>query len=589
MNGWMEKIIKIDLSTEKQETVEIDDNIRRKYLGGRGLGVKLYTEICSPQTEPLSPQNALIFLTGPLTGLIPTAGRYQVISRSPQTGTICDSSSGGVFGAELKKTGIDGFIVTGKAKKPVYLLFSDNGIEIKDASHLWGKNTHQTRYALIEEYSAKASVASIGPAGENRVVYAAIMNDKDRAAGRGGMGAIMGSKKLKAIIAIGSKEIPVADPDALKELLTKVDRLIDKNPVTGKSLQLLGTSVLVNIINAHGMYPTENFQRGVFNDAEGTSGEKIAEVLLQKRSACFKCPIACGRSTKTENKEGEGPEYETVWAFGAQLGINDLTKITKANYLCNELGLDTITTGSTIGCAMELYEKGAFPFELKWGDADILEKVVTDIAYKRGIGAELALGSKKLAEKYGKPELAMQVKGMEIPAYDPRGVQGQALAFATSNRGGCHMRAYMIATEILGSPVFMDRYSINGKPEIVALFQDISAVVDSIILCRFLQFAMSISTFTEMVNVVTGWNYSDDELLEVGKRIYTLERKFNCEVGFTKKDDLLPTRFLEEELEEGSSRNRVVQLDEMLDRYYEIRGWDKNGVPTAETLKNLEI
>ena len=279
----------------------------------------------------------------------------------------------------------------------------------------------------------------------------------------------------------------------------------------------------------------------------------------------------------------------TLRAFGAHLGINDLTKITEANYLCNELGLDTITTGSTIGCAMELYEKGAFPFELKWGDAVILEKLVTDIAYKRGIGAELALGSKKLTEKYGKPELAMQVKGLEIPAYDPRGVQGQALSYATSNRGGCHMRAYMIATEILGLPVFMDRYSINGKPEIVALLQDISAVVDGMILCRFLQFAISISTFTEMVNVVTGWNYTDDELIEIGKRLYTLERKFNCEVGFTRKDDLLPPRFLEEELEEGSSRNRVVQLDEMLDRYYEIRGWDSEGIPTLETLNKLGI
>ena len=412
MFGWMGKIIKIDISNGKQETIKITDELRRKYLGGRGLGVKLYSDMCSSQIEPLSPENALIFLTGPLTGIIPTAGRYQVISRSPLTNTICDSSSGGVFGNHLKKTGLDGVIITGKAEKPVYLLITDNGIEIKDASHLWGKNTQQTRDALTEKYSVKASVASIGPAGENQVVYAAIMNDKDRAAGRGGMGAILGSKHLKAVVAIGSKEIQVAHPDALKELLTKVDRLIDKNPVTGKSLQLLGTSVLVNVINAHGMYPTENFQRGVFNDAEGTSGEKISEVLLQKRSACFKCPIACGRSTKTENKEGEGPEYETVWAFGAQLGINNLTKITEVNYLCNELGLDTITTGSTIGCAMELYEKGAFPFGLKWGDADILEKLVEDIAYKRGIGVELALGSKKLAEKYRRPELAMQVKGL---------------------------------------------------------------------------------------------------------------------------------------------------------------------------------
>ncbi|MDO9578372.1 MAG: aldehyde ferredoxin oxidoreductase family protein [Candidatus Cloacimonadales bacterium] len=589
MFGWMNKIIKIDISNGKQEIVEISDEIRRKYLGGRGLGVKLYSDMCATDIDPFSAENALIFLTGPVTGLIPTAGRYLVISRSPQTGTICDASSGGVFGNQLKKTGLDGFIVIGKAEKPVYLLITDDGIEIKDASHLWGKNTQQTRDALQEEYSTKASVASIGPAGENQVIYSAIMNDKDRAAGRGGMGAVMGSKNLKAIVALGTKEIPVADPDGLKELLTKIDRLIDKNPVTGKSLNLLGTSVLVNVINAHGMLPTENFQRGVFNDAEGISGEKITEVLLQKRSACFHCPIACGRSTKTENKEGEGPEYETVWAFGAQLGINDLSKITEANYLCNELGLDTITTGNTIGCAMELYEKGAFPHELKWGNADILEKLVEDIAYKRGIGAELALGSKRLAEKYGKPELAMQVKGMELPAYDPRGVQGQALAFATSNRGGCHMRAYAIAPEILGSPMNIDRYSAEGKAEIVALLQDISAAVDSMVLCRFLQFAMSISTFREMMNVITGLDFTDEELLEVGKRIYTLEREFNSKAGFSRKDDMLPPRFLTEELEEGSSRHRVVQLDKMLNEYYEVRGWDDNGIPTEETKRKLGI
>ena len=256
MFGWMGKIIKIDISNGKQELVDVSNDLRRKYLGGRGLGVKLYSDMCSADIDPLSPENALIFLTGPLTGLIPTAGRYQVISRSPQTGTICDSSSGGVFGNQLKKTGLDGIIVTGKAEKPVYLLITDDGIEIKDASNLWGMNTHQVRDALKEEYTAKASIASIGPAGENQVIFSAIMNDKDRAAGRGGMGAIMGSKNLKAIVAIGSKEIPIADSDGLKQLLSKVDRLIDKNPVTGKSLPLLGTSVLVNVINAHGMYPT---------------------------------------------------------------------------------------------------------------------------------------------------------------------------------------------------------------------------------------------------------------------------------------------------------------------------------------------
>ncbi|MCK5052008.1 MAG: aldehyde ferredoxin oxidoreductase family protein [Candidatus Cloacimonetes bacterium] len=589
MNGWMNKIVKVDLSTGKQTIINIDKDVRRKFIGGRGLGLKLYTDMCSADIEALDKKNALIFSTGPLTGIIQTAGRYQVTSRSPLTGTIIDSSSGGFFGANLKKAGFDGLVITGKSDNPVYLKVTEEGIEIKDAINIWGKDTHETMKILKNELSSNISVACIGPAGENLVPFASIMNDKDRAAGRGGVGAVMGSKNLKAITASGKKQIPVNDPEGLKKMLSTINTLIDKNPVTGKSLQLLGTSVLVNVINAHGMYPTENFKRGVFNDAEGTSGEKIAETILQGRSACFKCPIACGRKTKTSKREGEGPEYETVWAFGAQLGINDLETITEANYTCNELGLDTITTGSTIGCAMELYEKGVFPEKLVWGDSSNLVKLVEDVAYKRGIGKDLALGSKRLAEKYGRPELAMQVKGMEIPAYDPRGAQGQALSYATSNRGGCHMQGYLISPEILGSPVFMDRYSIEGKAEIVALFQDISAAVDSLVLCRFLQFAISIDTFKDMLNIVTGLDYTEDELLKVGTRIYNLERKFNSEAGFTRKDDMLPARFLEEELSEGASRNRVVQLDEMLDRYYKLRSWDKNGIPSEEIKRELGI
>ena len=589
MNGWMNKIVKVDLSTGKQTIINIDKDVRRKFIGGRGLGLKLYTDMCSADIEALDKKNALIFSTGPLTGIIQTAGRYQVTSRSPLTGTIIDSSSGGFFGANLKKAGFDGLVITGKSDNPVYLKVTEEGIEIKDAINIWGKDTHETMKILKNELSSNISVACIGPAGENLVPFASIMNDKDRAAGRGGVGAVMGSKNLKAITASGKKQIPVNDPEGLKKMLSTINTLIDKNPVTGKSLQLLGTSVLVNVINAHGMYPTENFKRGVFNDAEGTSGEKIAETILQGRSACFKCPIACGRKTKTSKREGEGPEYETVWAFGAQLGINDLETITEANYTCNELGLDTITTGNTIVCAMELYEKGVFPEKLVWGDSSNLVKLVEDVAYKRGIGKDLALGSKRLAEKYGRPELAMQVKGMEIPAYDPRGAQGQALSYATSNRGGCHMQGYLISPEILGSPVFMDRYSIEGKAEIVALFQDISAAVDSLVLCRFLQFAISIDTFKDMLNIVTGLDYTEDELLKVGTRIYNLERKFNSEAGFTRKDDMLPARFLEEELSEGASRNRVVQLDEMLDRYYKLRSWDKNGIPSEEIKRELGI
>jgi len=589
MNGWMGRIVKIDLGNGQQEEFPVSDDMRRRYLGGRGLGVKLYIDLCPATTDPLAPENALVFMTGPLTGTVMTSGRYQVVSRSPLTGTICDSSSGGSFGAVLKSAGLDGLVVTGRAPRPVYLYARDGSVEVRDASDLWGLDTQRTQKAVQERTSAKASVACIGPAGENRVRFASILNDRDRAAGRGGMGAVMGSKNLKAIAASGGLPVAIADPEGFKAMSARLDRAVDKNPVTGKSLQVLGTSVLVNIINAHGMFPTENFRRGVFNDAEGTSGEKIAESLLLRPSACHKCPIGCGRTTRTKNKAGEGPEYETVWAFGAHLGVSDLAAIAEANYACNELGLDTITMGSTIGCAMELCETGAWNGGLHWGDAGRLAGWVADTATGRGIGAELALGSKRLAAKYGRPELAMQVKGLEIPAYDPRGAQGMALAYATSNRGGCHMRAYMIMPEILGHPVFLDRFSTAGKPEIVALFQDIAAVVDSAVLCRFLQFAMGISTFSEMLRTVTGLDFSDEELMTTGRRIYTLERLFNNRAGFTRADDTLPPRFFQEEFQTGSSRHRVVRLEEMLDKYYSVRGWDAQGVPTPATLTELGL
>jgi len=589
MNGWMGKIIKIDLGSGRQEVVSVSPETLRRFLGGRGLGVKLYTDLCPAPLDPFAADNALVFMTGPLTGTVMTSGRYQVVSRSPLTGTICDSSSGGSFGAVLKGAGLDGLVVTGQAGRPVYLYAHDGIVEVRDASSLWGLDTQRTQKAVQEQTASKASVACIGPAGENRVLFAAIMNDRDRAAGRGGLGAVMGAKNLKAIAAAGNQAVAIADPEAYKTMTARIERVIDKNPVTGKSLQVLGTSVLVNIINAHGMFPTENFRRGVFNDAEGTSGEKIAETLLQRQSACYKCPIGCGRTTKTKDRQGEGPEYETVWAFGAQLGISDLTAITEANYACNELGLDTITMGSTIGCAMELCETGAWDAGFRWGDAGKLKGLVEDTAYGRGLGAELGLGSKRLAEKFGRPELAMQVKGMEIPAYDPRGAQGMALSYATSNRGGCHMRAYMIMPEILGHPVFLDRFSTAGKPELVALFQDVSALVDSTVLCRFLQFAMGISTFAEMLRVVTGLDFNDDELMMIGRRIYTLERLYNNRAGFSRADDTLPPRFLQEEFQTGSSRHRVARLEEMLDRYYAVRGWDADGVPLPATLAELGL
>ncbi|MBN2460733.1 MAG: aldehyde ferredoxin oxidoreductase family protein, partial [Candidatus Cloacimonetes bacterium] len=535
-----------------------------------------------------APDNPLIFMNGPLTDTIMTSGRFQIISRSPLTGTICSSSSGGVFGAALKKAGFDGVIITGRAAEPVYLFIENGNFELKSADRLWGENCPATRKKLQQEHG-NVSVASIGPAGENLVLYAAVMNDRDRAAGRGGLGAVMGAKNLKALAVKGKGEVELHDREGLNAIQPLLDRLVDKNPITGKALQLLGTAVLVDIINDHGMLATRNFRRGQFNDVDGINGDKIHELILRGKSACYKCPIACGRSTATARHQGEGPEFETIWAFGPQLGINDLPAITEANYLCNELGLDTISTGNTIGCGMELVEEGIFTAPLKWGNAANLAQVVENIAYRRNYGDDLALGSKRLAEKYQRPQIAMQVKGMELPAYDPRGAQGQALAYATSNRGGCHIYAYMIGPEILGQPVKVDRFKTSGKAELTVLMQDISALVDSLILCRFLQFSFGIGTFRKLLNLVTGSRLDDDDLLKIGKRIYTLERIYNIRAGFTSRDDMLPERFLTETLPEGPSRNRTVDLKTMLQRYYQVRGWDSEGIPLASTLTELGI
>jgi len=587
--GWMNKVLRIDLSSGAMDVEPL--RFHEEYVGGRGLGVRYMAEEVMPQTEPLSPENKVMIATGPLTGTrAPTGGRFSVISRSPLTGTMCDSNSGGFFGAELKKAGYDAVIIEGESDKPVYLHIEDDKVELLDARDLWGKDFHETLAALKEKHE-KHRVLGIGPAGENLVKVSAIMNDEDRAAGRGGLAAVLGSKKFKAIAVKGSKKVEIADPDGFDKTLKTVAKLVKKNGVTNNALPIFGTSVLVNIINAHGMFPTHNFQRGVFNDAEGISGEKIAETILTGKYACYGCPIACGRRTKTSNMEGEGPEYETTWAFGADLGINDLETVAEANYLCNQYGLDTISSGATIACAMELKEKGKLSSDEVpgFGEKEGLLALVKNMALRQGIGDELAEGSKIFAEKRGAPELAMQVKGMELPAYDPRGVQGMALSYATSNRGGCHMRAYMISPEILGQPVVLDRFSTEGKADVCIFLQNMSAFVDSVVMCRFTQFAFPLDYYSILLTNVTGKEYKPEDANKIGEKIWNLERLYNLSAGFTCEDDTLPPRFLNEELPEGGSRNRVVQLDKMLKEYYKLRGWDEKGIPTSQTMSRLGL
>jgi len=591
MPGWMGKILKIDLSSGTILEEELDLEIAKLYLGGRGYGARVLYDRVGREIKPFDPENILVFATGPLTGTTaPTSGRYSVTTKSPLTGTILDANSGGRWGVLFKRCGYDAMIVTGKAPSPVYLNISDEGASIEDASDLWGKDVPTTTDILLGRATKRASVMCIGPAGENLVLFACIMNDKVRTLGRGGTGAVMGSKNLKAIVASGSKPIPIHDPERMKFLTYESNKQLKQHPITSKGLPEFGTSVLVNIINECGMFPSRNFQESQFEGAEKTSGEAIAERILVKRAGCWGCIIQCARRTRTKNMEGEGPEYESNWALGSNCGIDDLEAITEASYLCNILGLDTISTGGTIACAMELNQRGIANTGLNFGDASKLKEIIKKIAYREGIGDELAEGSLRFARRYGAEEYAMQVKGLELPAYDPRGAQGQGLCYATTNRGGCHLRGgYMIGPEVLGAPKMLDRFAYTGKAGHAVRLQNFGAAIDSLVVCRFSTFALSELHWARLLSAATGDHFEPEELLEIGDRIYNLERLYNIREGFTRKDDTLPRRLLEEPVKSGPSKGQVVRLKEMLEEFYQFRNWDQNGIPTKEKLQQLGL
>lgn len=597
MAGYCGKLLRVNLSTGEIKKEPLDLTVAKKFIGGRGLGSYILAQEIDPKVDPLSPDNKIIFATGPLTGSsAPTSGRYMVVTKSPLTGTIACSNSGGFWGAELKFAGYDLIIVEGKAAQPCYIYIKDDVVEIRNAEKYWGKLVSETTSLLLEEVGdKKARVLTIGPAGEKLSPIAAVMNEKYRAAGRSGVGAVMGSKNLKAIVVRGSGCVEPAEPEKTKELLSTLLRKIRENGVTGQGLPNYGTAVLVNIINENGIFPTNNFQKAYFPDADEISGETLAEKYLVKKDPCYRCPIACGRYCKVDGEEGGGPEYETIWAFGADCGVNDLAAIIKANNLCNEYGLDTISAGATIACAMELYEKGYIKPEevdgpeLKFGSAEAIIEWTRKMGAGEGFGAKLAQGSYRLAESYGVPELSMSVKKQELPAYDPRGVQGHGLQYATSNRGGCHVRGYLISPEVLGEPEKIDRFSLDGKAQWAKLFQDLTAVIDSLGLCLFTSFALNADDYRDLFNFIVGENYTTEELLTAGERIWNLERVFNLKAGISPAEDTLPKRLLEEPIPDGPSKGHKHRLAELLPEYYKVRGWDEKGVPTAEKLQALGL
>ena len=589
MGGWNGTILDVDLTSQHIQTYPLDKDMARLFLGGRGLGARLLWDLVGPEIAPLSPDNVLIFATGPLTATgIQTSNRFTVTTKSPLTGTVLDANGGGWWGRQFKRTGYDVLIVRGRAPEPVYIEITANEVKIHPATHLWGKTVSQTTAMLGQDRNHR-NVLCIGPAGENLVRMAAIMNDAERSLARGGPGAVMGSKQLKAIVVEGKGRNTPVDRDLFRFVLYEATKLLKANPITSQALPEFGTAVIMNVINAFGVLPTRNFQQGQFEGAERISGEYIADTILEGNQACWACPIACTRLTRTRRGHGEGPEYETTWAFGAQCGIDNIEIIAEANYMCNDLGLDTISVGNAIGCAMEMSERGIIQSELGFGRADLLHDLIRDIAYRRGLGDELAEGSYRFAAQYGVPELSMSVKRLELPAYDPRGMQGQGLLYATSNRGGCHMRGNMLGPEVLGIPRLIDRFAYQGKAGIVARHQDSAATVDSLVLCKFVQFALNEEFFARFLRAVTGEPFTTEDLWKTGERIWNLERLYNLREGFTRADDTLPSRLLSEPIPAGPSAGHVVHLDAMLDEYYAFRGWDRDGVPTKEKLTELGL
>ena len=592
MGGWVGKIARVNLSTGNITVQDLPKEMAVSYLGGRGFGARILYDEVGPEVEPFSPDNLIILATGPLNGSkSPSSSRFSMTTKSPLTGTILDSNCGGKTGIRLKDAGYDMLIISGKAARPVWLLVDETGIKINDAGNIWGQDVNVTNDSLLAQMvnPQTASVACIGPAGENLVRFASIISDRSKAIGRGGVGAVIGSKNLKAIVTSGASKQIIADPETLEFIVYEARKVIKQSPITSIGLPTYGTSALVRVMDMMGAFPTYNFTECTFEHINDVSGETLRERFLVKQRACWGCPIGCKRGTKTQHGEGEGPEYESLWALGPECGIHDLEAITDANYLCNRLGLDTISTGVTIGCSMEMTQRGILDGGVRFGDAKSLLTTIEDIAYRRHQGDAMAEGSRRFAEKYGNPEYAMQVKGMELPAYEPRAMGVQGLAFVTSNRGGCHLRGNMLGPEILGVPKIVDHSGASGTVGLLIYHQHLSAAFDALGVCKFAGFAVSDELLARMMTAITGIEFVPQNLHKVGERIWNLERLYNLREGFIRKDDTLPKRMMEEPLKDGPAKGRVVNLIPQLEEYYRYRSWDSEGVPSKAKLKQLGL
>jgi aldehyde:ferredoxin oxidoreductase len=607
LGGYANKIGFVDLTTGNVEYDDAPEEWKLKYIGARGLGVK-YVYENGPDVDPLSPDNILCFMNGPLTGSeFNMTGRMAIVTKSPLTGTITDSHHGGWSAARLRWAGFDGLIFKGKSEKPVYAYVTQDKVELLDASEVWGKGVHDTVKFFQEKYGKdrkELSVIAIGPAGENQVKFACWINENDRASGRGGTGCVGGSKNLKAVVIDARKNIVKAsDRDvcipirekALKEIM---DERVVTSPRKG-GLSVYGTNVLMNMTNVIGGLPTKNSQFTAYEEAEKISGEYVNDNLLVDNPTCHACPVACKK--EVEVKDGpykglhmESVEYEPSWSVGANCGNNDARLVAKMIDLANDFGFDAIEIGHPLSVWMEASEKGYTNGEgkLEWGDPDGMTEAARMVAFRDGFGNVMADGADATAKHFGHPELAMTCKGQGVPAYDPRGIKGMGLGYATSNRGACHLRGYTPAAEVVGNVLgpseVADPLEWKGKGEMVIIFQNVHTMTDCLDVCKFATFAESLDSFAQQYEVMTGVSSSPEHLLKVGERVYNLERHYNNLAGFGEGSDTLPDRFTKEPSTMGGSKGQVCELDDMLVEYYEKRGW-VNGVVPESKLKELEI